>query len=181
MALINGVIERRTSTGSDAFFPLWICLDANKFSLSSVFTPKETIWPKTWTKSPPNKVKRLLMVDLRFCLLKLPHSCALQDAFRLQYLSRFKWWMTKRFNNLIVETQAMGHNRLHSLPRILADLSRAQRSTMGKKIGNLCIQEILFLRKSSVRTSTPSCKLGWNSAFQAPARFGGKSYSFPTF
>ena len=77
MALSNGVIERRTSTGSDAFSLLWICLDANKFSLSSVFTPKETIWPKTWTKSPPNKVKRLLMVDLRFCLLKLPHSCAL--------------------------------------------------------------------------------------------------------
>ena len=75
--LSKGEIERCTSTGGEAFFPLWICLNANKFSLSSVFTPKETIWPKIWTKSPPNKAKRLLMVDLRFCLLKLRGSCAL--------------------------------------------------------------------------------------------------------
>ena len=65
--LRKGVIERRTSTRSEGFFSLWIYLDANKFSLSSVLTPKETIWPKTWTKLPPSKVKRLLMVDLRFC------------------------------------------------------------------------------------------------------------------
>ena len=41
----------------------------------------------------------------------------------------------------------------------------------------LYIQEILILRKlsarSSVGNSIPSCKLGWNFAFQAPAgRFG---------
>ena len=40
---------------------------------------------------------------------------------------------------------------------IIAELSRAQRSTTGKKYGNLCFQEILVLRKSSIRTSTPSC------------------------
>ena len=49
---------------------------------------------------------------------------------------------------------------------LVAELSRAkraQRSTMGKKICKLCIQEILVLRKSSVRSTsvlefTPSCK-----------------------
>ena len=40
---------------------------------------------------------------------------------------------------------------------IIAELSRVQRSTTGKKYGNLCFQEILVLRKSSIRTSTPSC------------------------
>ena len=69
MALNKGVIERRKSTGSEALFSLRICLDVNKFSLSSVFTPKETIWPKIWTKSLSNKAKRLLLDDLRFCLL----------------------------------------------------------------------------------------------------------------
>ena len=47
--------------------------------------------------------------------------------------------------------------------------------------GYLCIQEIVVLRKLSVRTSTASCKLGWNFAFQVPVRFGGKSLSHPDF
>ena len=48
--------------------------------------------------------------------------------------------MTKRFNNLIVETQTIAHNRLHSVPRILAERSGAP---WVRKFGNLCIQEIL--------------------------------------
>ena len=94
-----------------------------------------------------------------------------------------RWWMTKRFNNLIVETQAIAQNRLHSVPRILAEPSRAKRAqqrTLGKKIWWLTHPRN-FVSEKIVRTSTPSCKPGWNFAFQAPARFGGKSHSFPTF
>ena len=64
------------------------------------------------------------------------------------------------------------------------ELLRAQRVHSGapiaRKFGNLCIQEILVLRKSSIRMSTPSCKLGWNFAFQVPARSAGHHIKPPT-
>ena len=78
----------------------------------------------------------------------------------------------------------------NSLREMIAELSRARSELSGapwvRKFSNRCIPEILVLRKSSVqgtsvRASTVSCKPGWNFAFQAPARFGGKSHSFPAF
>ena len=78
----------------------------------------------------------------------------------------------------------------NSLREMIAELSRARSELSGaprvRKFSNPCIQEIWVLRKSSVRGTsvrapTVSCKPGWNFAFQAPARFGGKSHSFPPF
>ena len=60
----------------------------------------------------------------------------------------------------------------------MAEFSRARSGVPWvRKFVYLYIQEILVLRKSSLRSSvgnsTPSCKLGWNFAFQALAvRFG---------
>ena len=55
-----------------------------------------------------------------------------------------------------------------------AEVFRAQSVHSGasivRKFGNVCIQEILVLRKLSIRTSTRSCKPGWNFAFQVPVR-----------
>ena len=56
----------------------------------------------------------------------------------------------------------------------IAEFSRARSGVPWvSKFRYLYIQEILLLRKSSLRSSvgnsTPSCKLGWNFAFQAPA------------
>ena len=87
------------------------------------------------------------------------------------------------------KSQSKTTGTLSSVWKFWAELSRAkraQRSTMGKKMGNLCIQEMLVLRKASVRstsvrTSTPSCKKGWNFAFHAPACYCGKSHSFYDF
>ena len=42
----------------------------------------------------------------------------------------------------------------------LAREARAAENHGLKKFGKLCIQEIFLLRKSSVLTSTPSCKPG---------------------
>ena len=64
--LVNreGVFERCTSTGSDAFsFIIW--LHAYKFVLLSVFTLIETIWPKIWAKTLPMYEKDPLPVDAR--------------------------------------------------------------------------------------------------------------------
>ena len=67
---------------------------------------------------------------------------------------------------------------------VIAELSRAQRSTMGEKIW-LSMHSMNFgtekIVRTSVRTSTPSCKQGWNFAFQVTARFGGKLRRHPDF
>ena len=67
---------------------------------------------------------------------------------------------------------------------VIAELSRAQRSTMGEKIW-LSMHSMNFgtekIVRTSVRTSTPSCKQGWNFAFQVTARFGGKLHRHPDF
>ena len=73
---------------------------------------------------------------------------------------------------------------LISFVNVIAELSRVrcvQQSTMGKKIGYLCIEEILVLIKSTVKTPTHWCKQEWNIAFQTPVRFGGKSHGRPHF
>ena len=62
--LSKDVFERRTSTGSEAFF-LFICLDAIKFSLLSFFSLLKTIYSRVLTKPPPNDAKRPLLVDVR--------------------------------------------------------------------------------------------------------------------
>ena len=50
--------------------------------------------------------------------------------------------------------------RLFEKAKIIAELSQARSGAPWvRKLGYLCIQEILVLRKSSVRTSTPSCKI----------------------
>ena len=56
--------ERRTSTGSEAFF-LFICLDAIKFSLLTFFSLLKTIYPRVLTKPLPNDAKSPLPVDVR--------------------------------------------------------------------------------------------------------------------
>ena len=72
--LSKDVFERRTSTGSEAFF-LFICLDAIKFSLLNFFSLLKTIYPRVLTKPLPNDAKSPLPVDVRpskTLLLKLP-------------------------------------------------------------------------------------------------------------
>ena len=56
-SLSKGVFERRTSTGSKAFF-LLICLDDINFVLLSFFTPIETIWLKIWANAPSKNEKK---------------------------------------------------------------------------------------------------------------------------
>ena len=74
-SLSNSVFERRTSTGSEAFF-LFICLDAIKFSLLTFFSLLKTIYPRVLIKPPPNDAKSPLPVDVcrsKTLLLKLPN------------------------------------------------------------------------------------------------------------
>ena len=74
--LSKDVFERRTSTGSEAFF-LFIYLDAIKFSLLTFFSLLKTIYPRVLTKPLPNDAKSPLPVDARrskTLLLKLPSS-----------------------------------------------------------------------------------------------------------
>ena len=76
------MFERRTSTGSEAF-SLFICLDANKFVLLSVFSLIKTINPRVSTKPLPNDAKSPLPVDVRRSktpLLKLPNNCKVRRA-----------------------------------------------------------------------------------------------------
>jgi len=74
--LSKDVFERRTSTGSEAF-SLFICLDANKLVLLSLFSLLKTIYPRVSTKPLPNDAKSPLPVDVRrskTLLLKLPNA-----------------------------------------------------------------------------------------------------------
>ena len=63
-SLSKDVLERRTSTGSEAFFS-FICLDSNKFVLLSFFSLIKTICPRVWTNPLPNDAKSPLPVDVR--------------------------------------------------------------------------------------------------------------------
>ena len=72
--LSKDVFEARTSTGSEAF-SLFICLDANKLVLLSLFSLLKTIYPRVSTKWFPRDAKSPLPVDVRrskTLLLKLP-------------------------------------------------------------------------------------------------------------
>ena len=72
--LSKDVFERRTSTGSEAFF-LFICLDAIKFLSLTFFSLLKTIYPRVLTKPLPNDAKSPLPVDVRrskTLLLKFP-------------------------------------------------------------------------------------------------------------
>ena len=62
--LSKDVFERRTSTGSEAFF-LFICLDAIKFSSLTFFSLLKTIYPRVLTKPLPNDAKSPVPVDVR--------------------------------------------------------------------------------------------------------------------
>ena len=73
--LSKDVFERRTLTGSGAFF-LFICLDAIKFSLQTFFSLLKTIYPRVSTKPLLNDAKSPLPVDVhrsKTLLLKLPN------------------------------------------------------------------------------------------------------------
>ena len=75
-SLSKDVLERRTSTGSEAFFS-FICLDSNKFVLLSFFSLIKRIYARVWTKPLPNDAKSPLPVDVRrskTLLLKLSIS-----------------------------------------------------------------------------------------------------------
>ena len=54
--------------------------------------------------------------------------------------------------------QTQPNVRVYKKGQIMVEL--CSRAPWVRIFGYLCIQEILVLRKSSVRTSTPSCKLG---------------------
>ena len=90
-------------------------------------------------------------------------------------------WIKKHLSNSAVVNEC----RIMQIEEnILLDLHSGE--PWLRKFGNLCIQEILVLRKSSVGgtsvcASTLSCKPGRNFAFQGPARFGGKSQGFPAY
>ena len=74
--LSKDVFERRTSTGSEAFF-LFICLEDIKFSLLTFFSLLKTIYPRVLTKPLPNDPKSPLPVDVRRSkrsLLKFPNT-----------------------------------------------------------------------------------------------------------
>ena len=80
--LSKDVFERRTSTGSEAFF-LFICLDAIKFSLLTFFSLLKTIYPRVLTKPLPNDAKSPLPVDVRrskTLLLKLPNISSIRRS-----------------------------------------------------------------------------------------------------
>ena len=62
-SLSKDVFERRTSTGSEAFY-LSICLDANKFVLLTFFSLLKTIYPRVLTKPLANDTKSPLPVDV---------------------------------------------------------------------------------------------------------------------
>ena len=73
-SLSKDVFERRMSIGSEAF-SIFICLDADKFVLPSLFSLVKTIYPRVSTKQIPNDAKSSLPVDFRrskTLLLKLP-------------------------------------------------------------------------------------------------------------
>ena len=73
-SLRKDVLERRTSTGSEAF-SLFICLDAGKFVLLSFVSLVKRIYSRVSTKPLLNDAKSPLPVDLRrskTLLLKLP-------------------------------------------------------------------------------------------------------------
>ena len=73
-SLSKDVFERRVSIGNEAF-SIFICLDANKFVLPSLFCLVKTIYPRVSTKPLPNDAKSPLSVDFRRSkthLLKLP-------------------------------------------------------------------------------------------------------------
>ena len=73
-SLSKDVFERRMSIGSEAF-SIFICLDADKFVLPSLFSLVKTIYPRVSTKPLPNDAKSPLPVDFRrskTLLLKLP-------------------------------------------------------------------------------------------------------------
>ena len=63
--LSQDVFKRRTSTESEAFSLLVICLDANKFVLLSFFSFIRTIYPRVSTKLLPNDAKSPLPIDVR--------------------------------------------------------------------------------------------------------------------
>ena len=70
-SLSGDVFEPRMSTGSEPF-SLSICLDATKLVLLSVFTLKETIYPRICSKSRLKSPKRPLPGEKKTSLLKLP-------------------------------------------------------------------------------------------------------------
>ena len=63
-SLSSDAFERFTSTGSEPFSPL-IFLDATILVLLSVFTPRETICPRIYSKSRPRSSESPLPVDMR--------------------------------------------------------------------------------------------------------------------
>ena len=63
-SLSSDAFERFPSTGSEPFSPL-IFLDATILVLLSVFTPRETICPRIYSKSRPRSSESPLPVDMR--------------------------------------------------------------------------------------------------------------------
>ena len=63
-SLSKDVFERRMSIGSEAF-SIFICLDADKFVLPSLFSLVKTIYPRVSTKPLPNDAKSPLPVDFQ--------------------------------------------------------------------------------------------------------------------
>ena len=90
-----GVLERRTSSGSEEF-SLLICLDAIQFELLSWFTLVETIWQKILAKPLPRNVKshfRLTRVaQKRLCLIKFPSAEIRTVDKQLTYYERSEHW-----------------------------------------------------------------------------------------
>ena len=92
MSVLRGlsVLERRTSTGSEAF-SLFTCLDDIKFVPLFFFTLTETIWLKIWAKPPLKNVKvhfRLTCIAQKRLCLKLPMSSLnLSRHLVAQYMS----------------------------------------------------------------------------------------------
>ena len=122
--LSKDVFERRTSTGSEAF-SLFICLDANKLVLLSLFSLLKTIYPRVSTKPLPNDAKSPLPVDVRRSkrlLLKLPvferRSSTGSEAFSLFICLGADKFVLLSFFSLITKplpNDAKGHFRLTSV------------------------------------------------------------------
>ena len=96
-SLSSDAFERFTSTGSEPFSPL-IFLDATILVLLSVFTPRETICPRIYSKSRPRSSESPLPVDMRRSKtpLQLRNDLLAFSLFEPQKIGHFR--VLKTFN-----------------------------------------------------------------------------------
>ena len=94
-SLSSDAFERFTSTGSDPFSPL-IFLDATILVLLSVFTPRETICPRIYSKSRLRSSKSPVDMLRSKTPLQLRNDLLAFSLFELKKIGHFR--VLKTFN-----------------------------------------------------------------------------------